>query len=93
MNDNQYWDQDVGVEEETIRRTTDAPGSFIRVNGANISVEPGADAVESIKSEARNAGLGKFRVILNGTEIDPAAAPETLDAGMSLEIKPYEVAG
>ena len=93
MNDNQYWDQDVGVEEETIRRTTDAPGSFIRVNGANISVQPGADAVESIKSEARNAGLGKFRVYYNGTEVKPSEIPAQVTEGAMIELRPYDVAG
>ena len=42
---------------------------------------------------ARDAGFGKFQVYLNGSEIDPADAPESLSPGDSLEIRPYEVAG
>lgn len=93
MNDNQYWDQDVGVEEEQIRQTTDSPGSYIRVNGANISVQPGADAVESIKSTARDAGLGKFRVYYNGTEVKPSEIPAQITEGAMIELRPYDVAG
>jgi len=93
MNEDQYWDQDVGVEEEQIRQTTDAPGSFIRVNGANISVQPGADAVESIKATARDAGLGKFRVYYNGTEVKPSEIPAQVTEGAMIELRPYDVAG
>ena len=93
MNDDQYWDQDVGVEEEQIRQTTDSPGSFIRVNGANISVEPGADAVETIKATAREAGLGKFRVYYNGTEVKPSDIPAQITEGAMVELRPYDVAG
>jgi len=93
MNDDQYWDQDVGVEEEQIRRTADSPGSYIRVNGANISVQPGANAVESIKSKARDAGLGKFRVYYNGTEVKPSEIPAQITEGAMIELRPYDVAG
>jgi hypothetical protein len=93
MNDDQYWDQEVGVEEEQIRQTTDAPGSFIRVNGANISVQPGADAVESIKATARDAGLGKFRVYYNGSEVKPSEIPAQINEGAMIELRPYDVAG
>ena len=93
MNDEQYWDQDVGVEEETIREQADSPGSFIRVNGANISVDPGANAVETIKSHARDAGLGKFRVYYNGSEVKPSEIPSQITEGAMIELRPYDVAG
>lgn len=93
MNNDQYWDQEVGVEEETIRERPDSPGSYIRVNGANIPVQPGANAVETIKSEARNAGLGKFRVYYNGTEVKPSEIPAQIAEGAMVELRPYDVAG
>lgn len=65
----------------------------LTINGSTTTIQSGASFRDTVVSAARVAGLGKFRVILNGSEIDPADAPETLDAGMSLEIRPYEVAG
>lgn len=65
----------------------------LTVNGSTTTIESGSSFRDTAVNAARDAGLGKFRVILNGSEIDPADAPETLDSGMSLEIRPYEVAG
>lgn len=65
----------------------------LTINGSTSTIESGSSFRDTVVNAARDAGLGKFRVILDGTEIDPATAPETLDAGMSLEIKPYEIAG
>jgi len=65
----------------------------LTINGSITEVEDGTSFRDTVLGAARDAGLGKFRVILNGTEIDPAQAPDTLQSGMSLEIKPYEVAG
>ena len=70
-----------------------AEQTTITVNGSTTTVESGVSFRDAVVNTARDAGLGKFRVILNGTEIDPADAPSTLDAGMNLEIRPYEVAG
>ena len=63
------------------------------VNGSETPITDGSDFKEIAIGAARDAGFGKFRVILNGEEIDPADAPETLGTGMTLEIRPYEVAG
>ena len=65
----------------------------LTVNGSVTDITAGADFKETAINAARDAGFGKFRVILNGEEIDPATAPATLEAGMGLEIRPYEVAG
>jgi len=93
MSDEQYWDQEVGVVEEEIMERPDRPGSFVRVNGANIEVRPGADTLESIKAVARDAGLGKFRVYLGGNEIKPSQAPAQVPEGAMFELRPYDVAG
>jgi hypothetical protein len=92
MSDN-FWDQSVGVEEEEVMSSPDRPGAFIRVNGANVRVDVGSSFFESIKAEAQNAGLGKFRVYLNGSEIKPSQAPDTIQDGMMVEVRPYDVAG
>lgn len=65
----------------------------LTINGSTTQVDDGTSFRETVITAARDAGLGKFRVILDGNEIDPAAAPDTLRSGMSLEIRPYEVAG
>ena len=93
MNNDQYWDQEVGVEEERVMDSPDRAGSYIRVNGANIAVETGANAVEAIKAEARNAGLGKFRVYYNGSEVKPSEIPAQITEGAMIELRPYDVAG
>jgi len=67
--------------------------TYIRVNGSNISVAPGTAFKDVVKDTARNAGLGKFRVHLNGEEIRPSDAPETVQEGMKMELRPYDVAG
>jgi hypothetical protein len=65
----------------------------LTINGSTRTISDGSDFRETVINAARDAGLGKFRVILDGREIDPADAPPQLSAGMSLEIKPYEEAG
>lgn len=65
----------------------------LNINGSRTEVEAGTSFRDTVVNAARDAGLGKFRVMLNGSEIDPADAPATLESGMALEIRPYEVAG
>lgn len=70
-----------------------ATAPSVTINGSTRTLTEGVSFRDTVVGAARDAGLGKFRVILNGREIDPAAAPDTMQAGMSLEIRPYEVAG
>ena len=77
---------------------TDAPavqGTTITVNGStqNIDHAVGDSFQTTCVEAARNASMGKFRVFLNGSEINPADAPETVAAGMSIELRPFDVAG
>jgi len=65
----------------------------IRVNGEDIYPEVGDSFKEAIKECSFDAGFGKFRVILNGEEITPSEAPELIEAGMKIEILPYDVPG
>jgi len=88
-----YWDQQVGIDEEPIMESQDTPGAFMRVNGSRIAVDVGASFIETVKEEARKAGLGKFRTYLNGNEIKPSEAPSEITEGMMVEVRPYDVAG
>jgi len=65
----------------------------LTINGSTSTITEGTSFKDTVISAAKDAGLGKFRVILNGSEIDPATAPANMESGMALEIKPYEVAG
>jgi hypothetical protein len=70
-----------------------ADGTFIRVNGSNVPVEVGTSFTLAVTNTAKQAGLGKFRVFKDGTEVKPAQAPDMITEGMKLEIRPYDVAG
>jgi len=65
----------------------------IRVNGEDIELDVGDNFKDVIKEQSIEAGFGKFRVILNGEEIKPSEAPELVEAGMKIEVLPYDVPG
>lgn len=65
----------------------------LTINGSTSTINEGASFSETVINAAKDAGLGKFRVFVDGSEIDPANAPSVMQSGMSLEVKPYEVAG
>lgn len=67
--------------------------TYIRVNGSDLPLTAGASFAETVKEVARNSSLGKFRVYLNGAELKPADAPDVIEEGMNLELRPYDVAG
>jgi hypothetical protein len=68
-------------------------GTFARVNGATIPLDPGASFKDTCLRLSRDAGFGKFRVFLNGTEIKPSEAPDVVSEGMALEVRAFDVAG
>lgn len=65
----------------------------ITVNGTSSSLTVGSSFRDAVVTAARNAGFGKFRVKVDGREIDPALAPATIELGMKIEILPFEEAG
>jgi len=87
-----YFDSSPEVEELYSGGDTD-PNTFIRVNGANIPVTPGSNFKETVKAAAQDAGLGKFRVFMNGEEVKPSTAPEEISEGSRMELRPYDTAG
>lgn len=88
---NEYWDNSPETEEVIVDSVSS--DTYIRVNGSNVALEPGSSLIETVKSQAKDAGLGKFRVFMNGEEIRPSEAPDTIAAGTKLELRPYDVAG
>ena len=88
----EVWDGSEGTEfiEETGDTGAD---TFIRVNGANVPITPGTSFQSAVKNAALNASLGKFRVFLNGNEIKSSQAPEIVQEGSRIELRPYDVAG
>lgn len=87
----EHWDNSPEVEQ-VYGEEADL-NTFVRVNGGNIAINPGANFIETVKATARDAGLGKFRVFLNGEEVKPSEAPESIAEGTRIELRPYDVAG
>jgi len=88
----EYWDQDTNVTVEEVNLDDSAHNTFVRVNGSDVKIEPGANFAEAVKSVAENADFGKFRVFLNGEEVKPSTSPDVFEAGMRAEIRPFDKA-
>jgi len=89
----EYWDGNEEEQEEMFDYNDEVSGPFIRVNGSNIDVEEGASFKDTVKATAMDAGLGKFRVFLNGEEVKPSEAPDVFDENTRVELRQYDVAG
>lgn len=90
MEENEFWD---GNEEQLYDESPSEYTTSIRVNGSDRELQPGANFISTCKQVAREAGLGKFRILLNGEEVRPSEAPDVITEGMHLEARPYDVAG
>jgi hypothetical protein len=86
-----YWDQE--TEEDEMYDEGPSYATYVRVNGMNHDVEPGSSFKDTVLNMARSAGLGKFRVFMDGSEIGKTEAPEMFSEGMKVELRPYDVAG
>lgn len=85
----EYWDQGNDVVESEMS----GRGTYIIVNGSRRTLNPGDSFKDSVRANAIDAGLGKFRVFYNGDEIKPSMAPDTISEGDKIELRPYDVAG
>jgi hypothetical protein len=85
-------EREVWAREES-PRNLEGLGTFALVNGAQIPLTAGASFKDTCLQLSRDAGFGKFRVYLNGSEITPSQAPETLNEGDKMEIRAFDVAG
>lgn len=81
--EDEMFDEDISPETNT----------FIQVNNSKIDIQPGSDFKAVILETARNAGLGKFTVMLNGTEVTPNGAPSVFEEGTRVELLPFDIAG
>ncbi len=86
----QVWNGSQGFDSEP---APEDGGTYIRVNGSNVAVGAGTSFGATVTETAKNAGLGKFRVFMDGNEVKPADAPDMIEAGMNVELRPYDVAG
>jgi len=68
-------------------------GPSILVNGSRQPLEVGAGFMNAVKSTALQAGFGKFKVYLNGSEVRPSSAPAEIQPDHRLEIRPFDEAG
>ena len=85
-----YWDHE---QEEELYEEGPRYATYVRVNGMNQDVEVGSAFKETVQAMAKDGGLGKFRVFMDGNEIGKTEAPETFTEGMKVELRPYDVAG
>ena len=95
-----FFDQGTDNEDLDAVPATDAPtdGPTVLVNGSYQALEVGAPFLSTMKAVALQAGFGKFKVWLNGTEIRPSAikegrVPSEITPDMKTEIRPFDEAG
>jgi len=82
-----------GSNEVSEREVRSDLNTYVRVNGSTLPVEVGSSFKDVVKEMSLNAGFGKFRVYLNGTEVKPSMAPESISLGDKVEIRSYDEAG
>ena len=82
-----------GSNEVSEREVRSDLNTYVRVNGSTLPVEVGSSFKDVVKEMSLNAGFGKFRVYLNGTEVKPSMAPESISLGDKVEIRAYDEAG
>lgn len=93
----EFFDQSTEYEDEVedgggaAERPESGPSCM--VNGSYQPLEVGASFIPSVKQLALQAGFGKFRVFLNGTEIKKkSSAPREITENMQVELRPYDEA-
>ena len=90
---NEFFDVNEG-SDKLFEVDKNAPGTFVVINGSKNEIDAGSNFTDTVKTFAQRSGMGKFRVLLNGTEITkPSQAPVNIVEGSKIEIRPYDVAG
>lgn len=67
--------------------------SLLRATVNGEDVEIGSSFRDEVMRVAQSNHYNNFRVFLNGSEIGVAVAPQTIAAGMTIEVRPYDKAG
>ena len=65
----------------------------VLVAGVEKEVSPNVNFVETIKRLAKEAGITKFNVYVDGENINPADAPATFEGLTEVKIVPYGEVG
>ena len=69
------------------------PKTKIIVGENEVEVEHGKPFAETVIAIAREAGLKRFRVFVDGNEVSPNNAPQNFEGIQRVEIKPIDEAG
>jgi len=82
-------------ENEDVWTSEESEPVTIVIGGKEVTVDPEEYFVDTIKSLAREHGIGKFVVKVDGREISPEDAPETFEDlnGYLVRIEPIDEAG
>jgi hypothetical protein len=88
-----FFDQTTGGDDNAVPTNERPSGATVLINGSYQNLEVGAPFLQSMQNMALQAGLGKFKVWLNGVEVRPSSAPAEISADMSCEIRPFDEAG
>lgn len=96
MTEERVWDANPETQQ-IYDEVPDEMTTFVMVNNSPQALEPGM-RFSVVKDIAREAGLGKFRVFPLGStdpsdEIKPQNAPDLIEEGTQLELRPYDKAG
>jgi hypothetical protein len=75
--------------DEEVREESVGVGE-VRVNGETIEVDAGSSFVDTILELAREMGVDKFKVVLNGREVEADSAPETIEEGDIINLVKFE---
>ena len=91
--DERYFDTSEG-SDQLYDADPSSPDTIVVINGSRHEIAAGSNFTDTVKTFAQEAGMGKFRVFLNSTEITkPSQAPANIVEGSKIEIRPYDVAG
>jgi hypothetical protein len=85
------WDNSSARNENA--KAPEGARTYIVVNGESFRLETGVNFKETVQRFSRDAGFGKFRVFLNGSEIRPSQSPDVVNEGDKLELRPFDIAG
>lgn len=88
-----FFDQDTGEFDDDTPMDNRPNGASVLVNGSYQRLEVGSNFLQSVKNVALQAGFGKFKVFLNGTEVRPSSAPAEIMSEHNVEIRPFDEAG
>lgn len=95
-----YFDQSTGDEfeefDEEMEERAEEMSASMKINNSVVDAPIGTNLLSFCKEQAYQAGFGKFRVYLNGSEIKPSTEgirDRAVMEGDRLEVRPFDEAG